>query len=300
MTNDPLLQPFQLGPLRLKNRVLSTSHEPAYSEGGMPTERYIAYHVDKARGGIALTMIGGSALVAPDSPPAFGNLDVTSDAIIPHFRRLADAVHEHGCAVMTQLTHLGRRTGHYTGDWLPVLSPSCVREPAHRAFPKVAEEHDIDQRHQLPEEVHPQGIDQRGQAVDEGHRDGHGDERHHPRRPVAHLRHRHPEEGKAAVQKNHDREDRRDPAAPREGGDGEAQGRLHVRAVQEDGHRQGRGHEEAAPEHRLVALVHAASRVLAGVVFVSRSVLPGVLHHRIPPDSPVSLNGGVTTIHSGS
>ena len=143
MSNDPLLQPYRLRDLELRNRVLSTSHEPAYSEGGMPGDRYIAYHVDKARGGIALTMIGGSALVAPDSPPAFGNLDVTTDAIIPHFRRLADAVHAHDCAVMTQLTHLGRRTGHYTGDWLPVVSPSCVREPAHRAFPKVLEEHDI-------------------------------------------------------------------------------------------------------------------------------------------------------------
>ncbi|MDZ7747892.1 MAG: NADH:flavin oxidoreductase [Halofilum sp. (in: g-proteobacteria)] len=143
MSNDPLLQPFSLRELELRNRVLSTSHEPAYSEGGMPTDRYIAYHVDKARGGVALTMVGGSALVAPDSPPAFGNLDVTSDAIVPHFRRLADALHAHDCAVMTQLTHLGRRTGHYTGDWLPVVSPSCVREPAHRAFPKILEDHDI-------------------------------------------------------------------------------------------------------------------------------------------------------------
>ncbi|MFW5970348.1 MAG: N-methylproline demethylase, partial [Halofilum sp. (in: g-proteobacteria)] len=143
MSNDPLLQPYRLRHLELRNRILSSSHEPAYSEDGMPTDRYRAYHVEKAKGGIALTMIGGSACVAPDSPPAFGNLDVSTDAIIPHFRRLADAVHAHGCAVMTQLTHLGRRTGHYGGDWLPVLSPSCVREPAHRAFPKIAEEHDI-------------------------------------------------------------------------------------------------------------------------------------------------------------
>lgn len=144
MSADPLLQPFTLRHLELKNRVLSTSHEPAYSVDGMPTERYIAYHVEKAKGGIALTMIGGSTLVARDSPPAFGNLDATSDDIIPHFRALADSVHEYDCAVMTQLTHLGRRTSHYAGDWLPVVSASCVREPAHRAFPKVAEAFDIE------------------------------------------------------------------------------------------------------------------------------------------------------------
>ena len=33
---DPLLQPFQLKHLTLKNRILSTSHEPAYSEDGLP------------------------------------------------------------------------------------------------------------------------------------------------------------------------------------------------------------------------------------------------------------------------
>ena len=35
---DPLLQPLQLKHLTLKNRVMSTSHEPAYSEGGLPKE----------------------------------------------------------------------------------------------------------------------------------------------------------------------------------------------------------------------------------------------------------------------
>ena len=34
--HDPLLQPFHLKHLRLKNRVMSTAHEPAYSEDGMP------------------------------------------------------------------------------------------------------------------------------------------------------------------------------------------------------------------------------------------------------------------------
>jgi 2,4-dienoyl-CoA reductase-like NADH-dependent reductase (Old Yellow Enzyme family) len=45
---------------------------------------------------------------------------------------------------MIQLTHLGRRTGWNKGDWLPVLAPSPVREPAHRAFPKEMEDWDIE------------------------------------------------------------------------------------------------------------------------------------------------------------
>ncbi|MBB6487845.1 NADH:flavin oxidoreductase [Rhizobium lusitanum] len=143
-SNDPLLQPYQLKHLTLKNRIMSTAHEPAYSEDGMPTDRYRLYHREKAKGGIALTMTAGSAVVSPDSPPAFGNLHAYKDEIVPWLKRLADDCHEFGAAVMIQLTHLGRRTGWNKGDWLPVLAPSPLREPAHRAFPKTIEDWDIE------------------------------------------------------------------------------------------------------------------------------------------------------------
>ncbi|MCR5855431.1 NADH:flavin oxidoreductase [Mesorhizobium sp. J428] len=143
-SNDPLLQPFRLKHLTLKNRVMSTSHEPAYSEDGMPKARYRLYHAEKARGGMAMTMTAGSAIVSRDSPAAFGNLLAYRDEIVRWMRELVDACHEHDCKVMIQLTHLGRRTGWNKADWLPVLAPSPVREPAHRAFPKTAEDWDID------------------------------------------------------------------------------------------------------------------------------------------------------------
>ena len=144
MTTDPLLQPYQLEHLTLRNRVFSSAHEPAYSEDGMPKDRYRRYHVEKAKGGIGLTMTAGSAVVAEDSPPAFGNLHAYDDAIVPWIRRMTDEVHEHGAACMIQITHLGRRTGWAQDDWLPVVAPSPVREPAHRAIPKQAEDWDID------------------------------------------------------------------------------------------------------------------------------------------------------------
>ncbi len=142
--SDPLLTPFRLKHLTLKNRFMSTAHEPGYGEDGMPKARYRLYHAEKARGGIALTMTAGSAVVSRDSPAVFGNLHLYDDAIVPWLRELADACHEHDCKVMIQITHLGRRTAWNTGDWLPVLGPSPVREPAHRAFPKMAERWDLD------------------------------------------------------------------------------------------------------------------------------------------------------------
>jgi N-methyl-L-proline demethylase len=141
---DPLLTPFRIKNLNLRNRIVSTSHEPGYGEDGMPTERYRAYHVEKARGGVGLTMIGGSAVVSVDSPPSFGNLHAYSDEIVPWLRQLSDEVHAEGAAVMCQITHLGHRTSNYTESWLPTVSVGNLREPAHRAFTKQAEITDLD------------------------------------------------------------------------------------------------------------------------------------------------------------
>ncbi|MEE4117610.1 MAG: NADH:flavin oxidoreductase [Paracoccaceae bacterium] len=144
MSSDPLLQPYDLKHLRLKNRVMIAAHEPAYPEDGMPKDRYRAYHVERARAGVALTMTAGSASVARDSPPVFNNVLAWKDEVVGWLRRLADECHDHGCAVMIQLTHLGRRTRWDKADWLPTISASHQREPAHRAFPKKAEDWDIE------------------------------------------------------------------------------------------------------------------------------------------------------------
>jgi N-methyl-L-proline demethylase len=144
MSKDPLLQPFQLKHLTLKNRIMTTAHEPAYPQDGMPKERYTAYHAERAKAGVALAMTAGSAAVSRDSPPVFNNILAYRDEVVPWIRNLTDAVHEHGCAVMIQLTHLGRRTNWNKGDWLPSVSSTKHREPAHRAFPKLVEDWDID------------------------------------------------------------------------------------------------------------------------------------------------------------
>lgn len=142
MTN--LLDPFRLKHLNLRNRIVSTSHAPNYVEDGHPRDRYRLYHEEKAKGGVALTMVGGSTNISPDSPSVFGQLYAGDDSIIPWFRKLTDGVHGYGAAIMCQITHMGRRTAWDDGHWLPVLAPSGVRERAHRAYPKVMEQQDID------------------------------------------------------------------------------------------------------------------------------------------------------------
>jgi 2,4-dienoyl-CoA reductase-like NADH-dependent reductase (Old Yellow Enzyme family) len=141
---DPLLQPYRFKNIDLRNRLISTAHEPAYTEDGLPKERYRLYHAEKAKGGIGLTMIGGSSVVAEDSPQAFGNILLYKDESVRWLRELADDVHSHGAPVMIQITHLGRRTSWAKADWLPTMAPSSIREAAHRTFPKEMEDWDME------------------------------------------------------------------------------------------------------------------------------------------------------------
>jgi 2,4-dienoyl-CoA reductase-like NADH-dependent reductase (Old Yellow Enzyme family) len=142
-STDPLLQPLRIGHLTLRNRIMSTSHACGLEEGGMPGEAYQAYHEEKARGGLALTMFGGSSNVAPDSPNTFRQLNVGTDAVIPYFQSFTERVHRHGAALMCQITHLGRRADPYAGDILSPIAPSPLRETMHRGFSREMDRHDI-------------------------------------------------------------------------------------------------------------------------------------------------------------
>ncbi len=93
ITKDPLLQPFAIKGVVFKNRIMSTSHACGLEAGGMPGGSYQRYHEEKAKGGLALTMFGGSSNVAPDSPNVFRQLNVGDDAIIPYLIQFSERLH---------------------------------------------------------------------------------------------------------------------------------------------------------------------------------------------------------------
>ena len=139
----PLFRPLTLRGRVLKNRVVSTAHAPGYAEGGMPGPRYQAYHEAKAKGGVGLTMFGGSSIVSADVTSIYGQIDVSDDRVIPHFQAFARRIHAHGAALMCQISHMGRRTTWDAGDWIAPIAPSAIRDPAHHAMPRAMEEEDI-------------------------------------------------------------------------------------------------------------------------------------------------------------
>ena len=144
MHNDPLLTSFSIRHLTFRNRIMSTSHACGLEEnGGMPGETYQRYHLEKAKGGIALTMFGGSAYVDADSTWVSGQLNISTDRILPYLQSFSERIHAEDAAIMIQLTHLGHRGETNSQNWLPTIGPSMVRESGHRSFPKEMDEFDI-------------------------------------------------------------------------------------------------------------------------------------------------------------
>jgi len=139
-----LFTPIQVGRLTLKNRIYSSGHAEAMAEGGRPTERLQRYHEGKARGGCALTIVGGSSSVHPSSPAAaWKQIANHDDSIIPAYRAIANAVHRHDCLVFTQLTHLGRRAQSDPEAGSVLLAPSQIPERVHREIPHELEAEQI-------------------------------------------------------------------------------------------------------------------------------------------------------------
>lgn len=144
MSYEYLFQPITLNKLVVKNRVLSTAHAEVYPVDGLPKEQYIKYYEEKAKGGLGLAICGGSSPVSKDSPWIWWkSVNLTTDEVIPHLNNLAVAMHKHGCKIMIQITHMGRRTNYYGGDWPHLVSPSGIKEPVHRGYAKTIEHHEI-------------------------------------------------------------------------------------------------------------------------------------------------------------
>jgi mycofactocin system FadH/OYE family oxidoreductase 2 len=139
-----LFTPLRVGGLTLKNRIFSTGHAEAMAEDGKAGLRLRAYHEAKARGGAALTIVGGSTSVHPSSPATAWNMIANhDDSVIAGYRGVAEAVHRHECLAMSQLTHMGRRSQSDVEGWHVLLAPSQIPEQVHREVPHEIEPEQI-------------------------------------------------------------------------------------------------------------------------------------------------------------
>jgi 2,4-dienoyl-CoA reductase-like NADH-dependent reductase (Old Yellow Enzyme family)/thioredoxin reductase len=104
---DHLFSPLRLGPLTIPNRIVSTSHQTSLVHDHLPTADLIAYHEARARGGAGLICVEATAIHHTGLLTAH-TIGGYLPQIVPVYRTLADAVHQHGTKLLVQLFHGGR------------------------------------------------------------------------------------------------------------------------------------------------------------------------------------------------
>jgi 2,4-dienoyl-CoA reductase-like NADH-dependent reductase (Old Yellow Enzyme family) len=132
-----LFAPLELRGCRLKNRIFSTGHMTTLVAGGLPSEDLVAYHAARAAGGAGLVIVEVAA-VHPTAIFTTHTIDATTDACIPGYRAIAEAVHAHGCRIFGQLFHPGREIIESVDGSTPVsYAPSAVPNERFHVMPRA-------------------------------------------------------------------------------------------------------------------------------------------------------------------
>ncbi|MGQ0485182.1 MAG: oxidoreductase [Hyphomicrobiales bacterium] len=117
-----LFKPLTLRHKTLRNRIVFGAHTANMSEMGLPGERHRAYYEERARGGAAMIVVE-PVPVHRTAVLTRGNFRHSADEIVPHFRKVTDAVHQHGAVICHQLYHVGQH-GDFDNSFEPNWSPS--------------------------------------------------------------------------------------------------------------------------------------------------------------------------------
>jgi len=137
-----LLSPIRLGHREARNRIVSTPHNTHYGANGLPTDRLIAYHAEKARGGCGTVMMFGSASVTPLRPAPDTQVNLWKPEIEPWLVKMADAIHAHGALCLSQMSYVGRRGTSLQTEW-PGRGPSATTCEVYHQVPHVMRKHEI-------------------------------------------------------------------------------------------------------------------------------------------------------------
>ncbi len=105
---EVLWQPIEIGGVTVRNRVFVSAHTTNLGRDNLATDRHVAYHRARARGGVGL-IVTEALRVHPTAAARDRTLGVFDDACIAPLARVADAVHAEGAALFGQIMHIGRQ-----------------------------------------------------------------------------------------------------------------------------------------------------------------------------------------------
>ena len=117
-----LFSPIDLRGQTLRNRIVFGAHTTNMAVEGLPTERHAAYYAERAMGGAAMVVVEPMPVHAA-AVLTRGNFRHGDNAVIPHFRKVTDAIKGHGAVAIQQLYHIGSH-GDQDNAFHPAWSPS--------------------------------------------------------------------------------------------------------------------------------------------------------------------------------
>lgn len=143
-----IFEPMKINHLELKNRMVVSAMVTNYcTPDGMATEKFIAYHEHKAKGGWGLIITEDYAV----TPTAGGFVKLPGlweDGQIESHRRLTERIHAAGGKIAAQIYHAGRETSSAITGEQPV-APSPLKDPTMPETPRaltVKEIHELVER----------------------------------------------------------------------------------------------------------------------------------------------------------
>jgi 2,4-dienoyl-CoA reductase-like NADH-dependent reductase (Old Yellow Enzyme family)/thioredoxin reductase len=126
-----LFQPFRLGQLELRNRIVMPPMGTKFSsEDGFVTDQLKDYYAARARGGVGLVIVEASCVDAPVGKGFHRQLLVDDDRFLPGLAELVHVVKQEGAKIAIQLHHAGSEAMSSLTGVQPV-APSPIPKPHH-------------------------------------------------------------------------------------------------------------------------------------------------------------------------
>ncbi len=139
---EHLFSPLEIGNISIPNRICFSAHITNLGTQGLVNQRHVDYYAERAKGGCGLLIMGELSL-HPSDRPREKMIQAYDETVLPGYKKLTEAVHEHEAKVFAQLNHSGFQSDGAISR-LPVFGPSPMADIEFGETAKVMEPEEIE------------------------------------------------------------------------------------------------------------------------------------------------------------
>lgn len=147
----PLLQPLQLGAHKLKNRIVMsplTRSRATGEDGRTPNDLMKEYYIQRTGAGL---IISEATAVTPMGVGYANTPGIWSDAHVEGWKKITEAVHQHGSKMFLQLWHVGRISHPMFLNGAQPVAPSAIAAKGHVSLVRPQVEYPVPRALELNE-----------------------------------------------------------------------------------------------------------------------------------------------------